>query len=189
MSKATLSETGGITSKSTSNHGRGNSTGTDRRSSQVLQAAALQVHQLQPPVAPAAPAIQFAYGPGAYGLPTDLINYKTATGAKIQKSASEKLDIKFNLEFEHLFELLEQLLTRVLANHWISTIFAITRGQLIISILDHYGTVSEAEVLSKLRTYMFQGLRALAQYFSVFRSNINTGSMTNHVGGTKQVLD
>jgi hypothetical protein len=99
---------------------------------QVLQAAALQVQQPPQAQIPIAPATQFAYGPGAYGLPTDLIDYKTTTGAKIQKTASEKLDIKFNLEFEHLFELLEQILTRAIANNWTSTIFAITRGPLII---------------------------------------------------------
>jgi hypothetical protein len=136
---------------------------------QVLQAAALQVQQPPPPVAPGAPAIQFTNGPGAYGLPTDLINYKMATGAKIQKSASEKLDIKFSLEFKHLFELLEQILTRAIANHWISTIFAITRGQVIISILDHYGTVTEAEVLAKLRTYMSQDLCASQDSHNAFQ--------------------
>jgi hypothetical protein len=111
---------------------------------QVLQAAALQVQQPPPAPIPIAPATQFALRPGAYGLPTDLIDYKTTTGTKIQKAASKKLDIKFNLEFEHLFELLEQILTRAIVNNWTSTIFAIMRGQLTISILDHYGTVTEA---------------------------------------------
>jgi hypothetical protein len=136
---------------------------------QVLQAAALQV-QLPPPAPiPIAPATQFAYGPGAYGLPTDLIDYKTTTGAKIQKAASEKLDIKFNLEFEHLFELLEQILTQATANNWTSTIFAIMRGQLMIIILDHYGTVTEAEILAKLQSYMFQNLRATQDLHNAFQ--------------------
>jgi hypothetical protein len=48
--------------------------------------------------------IDFAYTPGRYGNPTDLINYKVATGGKIQKAAIEKLDIFYDLDSEHLYD-------------------------------------------------------------------------------------
>jgi hypothetical protein len=119
-------------------------------------------------------AIQFAYGPGTYGLPTDLIDYEIPTGAKIQKAAIEKLgDVKHDLDFDHLFELLESLCTRAIANNWIQTLFSFLRGQappqVVINLLDNYGIVREAEILAKLQMYMFQNLRATQDFHNAFQ--------------------
>jgi hypothetical protein len=104
--------------------------------------------------------MQFAYGPDTYGLPTDLIDYKTTTGAKIQKAATEKLEVSHDMDAEHLYLVLEALWTWAIANGWIETLFTIMRGQLAINIPDNYGILTVAEVLAKVQTYMFQDIQA-----------------------------
>jgi hypothetical protein len=89
----------------------------------------------------------------------DLINYKTLTGHKTQKSSIEKLDVTSKLASEHQYKFMESLRTRAIANGWIDGIFAITRGQEVLNMLDHYGMITEAEVVAKYNTYMFQGVR------------------------------
>jgi hypothetical protein len=102
--------------------------------------------------------VDFAYTPAAAGDPTDLI-YKTPTGHKIQKSAIKKLDVTSNLASEHQYEFMESLRTRAIVNGWIDGIFSITRGQEVLNMLDHYGMITEAEVVAKYNTYMFQVVR------------------------------
>jgi hypothetical protein len=103
--------------------------------------------------------VDFTYTPATAGDPTDLINYKTPTGHKIQKSAIEKLDVTSNLASEHHYEFMESRRTRAIANGWIDGIFAMTREQEVLYMMDHYGMITEAEVAAKYNTYMFQGIR------------------------------
>jgi hypothetical protein len=65
-----------------------------------------------------------------------------------------------NLASEQLYEFLEEAFrTRTIANGWIETLFAITRGQQMLNMLDHYGMITETEVITKYNTYIFQGGR------------------------------
>jgi hypothetical protein len=64
------------------------------------------------------------------------------------------------MDAEHFYLVLEALQTQAIANGWIETLFTIMRGQLAINILDNYGILTEAEILAKIQTYMFQDIQA-----------------------------
>jgi hypothetical protein len=53
---------------------------------------------------------------------------------------------------------MESLRTQAIANSWIDGIFSIICGQEVLNMLDHYGMITEAEVVAKYNTYMFQGV-------------------------------
>jgi hypothetical protein len=126
---------------------------------QAAQQPVQQPVQQQVPPRAAQVVVDFAYSPATAGDPNDLINYKVPTGHKIQKAAIEKLDVTSNLASEHLYEFLEAFRTRAIANGWIETVLSIMRGQEVLNMIDHYGMITEAEIIAKYNTYMFQGGR------------------------------
>ena len=81
----------------------------------LLTAIAAQQQQ-QPVQQPAQaavvpPPVQFAYTPGTYGTAASIIDYNTTNGAKIQKAATEKLDVSHDLDAENLNDFLESFRT------------------------------------------------------------------------------
>jgi hypothetical protein len=112
--------------------------------------------------------IQFAYTPGAYGQVGDMIDYKAPTGGKLQKSAIEKLDVKHDLDVEHLSNSIKALRLRAIANGWIETILTVPQGGVSINILDNYGVVTEASCLAKSHSHMYRNNRQSQDAHNVF---------------------
>jgi hypothetical protein len=52
---------------------------------------------------------------------------------------------------------MEAFRTRAIANGWIDTILSVMTGQEALNMLDHYGMITEAEIIAKYNSYMFQG--------------------------------
>jgi hypothetical protein len=120
--------------------------------------------------------IDLAYTPGTFGNPTDLINYKVATGGKIQKAAIKKLDIIHDLDSEHLYDWLESLRTRAIAHGWLNTLLmliiiqATPLANITINILENYGLLPEVIARDHAQTYMFFNNRAAQNSHNMYHS-------------------
>jgi hypothetical protein len=97
-----------------------------------------------------------------------MIDYKGPTGGKIQKAAIEKLDMKHDLDAEHLYDFIKSLRTRAISHGWIETIFTFPQGGVSINILDNYGILTEASCLAKSHSHMYRNNRLSQDAHDVF---------------------
>jgi hypothetical protein len=136
--------------------------------------AALNAQQQQPPQqpVPAGPPpvqpVQFAYTPGTYGAAATLIDYNTTNGAKIQKSATEKLDVLHDLDTENLNDFLESFRTRAIAQGWFHTLLTVNQNGVAMNFIDNYGVLSYASIEAHANTYMFRETRAAQDSHNCF---------------------
>jgi hypothetical protein len=142
----------------------------------VLQAAvqAAQQHaphqpamQQQAPPAIVQP-VQFAYTPGTYGQAATLIDYNTPNGAKIQKAATEKLNVIHDLDAEHLNDFLEAFRTRGIAQGWFNSLLSVTQNGIPMNFIDNYGVVTYESTKTMANSYMFQPTRAAQDSHNMF---------------------
>jgi hypothetical protein len=136
------------------------------------QIAVLQAVPLVQPQQPAAAAVvlpvAFSYTPGTSGAAAALIDYTKTAGAKIQKAATEKLPIEFDLDKEHLYEFLEALRSCAIACGWYDTLFMVNQAGVNMNFIEIYGTVSMATAQAKALTYMFANTRQAKDSFNLY---------------------
>jgi hypothetical protein len=130
-------------------------------------AAASQLQQAIPTI-PAVQPVQFAYTPGTYGAAAALIDYNTTNGAKIQKSATERLDVLHDLDAENLNDFLESFRTRAIAQGWFQTLLTVSQGGVVMNFIDNYGVLSFESIQAMTHTYMFREVRAAQDSHNCF---------------------
>jgi hypothetical protein len=134
----------------------------------LQQAAAAPAAVQQQAIPAAAQPVQFAYTPGTYGAAATLIDYNSTNGAKIQKSATEKLDVLHDLDSENLNDFLESFRTRAIAQGWFNTLLTVTQGGIAMNFIDNYGVLSFESIETMAHTYMFQEVRAAQDSHNCF---------------------
>ena len=137
------------------------------RALQQEVAAAIQLQQAIPTI-PAVQPVQFAYTPGTYGAAAALIDYNTTNGAKIQKSATERLDVLHDLDAENLNDFLESFRTRAIAQGWFQTLLTVNQGGVVMNFIDNYGVLSFESIQAMAHTYMFREVRAAQDSHNCF---------------------
>jgi hypothetical protein len=141
---------------------------------QQLQAAMAQIAILQAPaqpvpqVAPVVPVVRFAYSPAATNA-NALIDYTTTAGMKMYKQATEGLAAKHDLDAEHLNRFLESLRSRAIEQAWEDGILQITQHGQRLSLIEHYGTITQQSVRAHAHTYAFQNQRSAQDANNLFK--------------------
>jgi hypothetical protein len=103
------------------------------------------------PQAPPRVAV-FAYSPATTVVAAALINYDTANGAKIQKTAVEKLHVEHDLDKANLHEFLEALQSRSIACGWNYTLLTIMVNGVPLNMIDSYGTIEQTSTKEHVLT-------------------------------------
>jgi hypothetical protein len=142
----------------------------------VVQAAA-QV----PQVVPVVPWVAvFEYSPATMGAAA-LINYNTANGAKVQKTAVEKLHVEHHLDKSNLHDFLEALRSRAISCGWNNTLLTVISKGAPLRFVDNYWTISKEDVDAPARTYMFHDMQAAQDSFNLFiclKASLTTSART-----------
>jgi hypothetical protein len=151
----------------------------------VLQAAPREVAQViahVPQVVPVVPRVAvFAYAPATMGASVALIDYNTANGAKVQKTAVEKLLVEHDLDKSNLHDFLEALRSQAITCGWNDTLLNVMSKGAPLSFIDNYGTISKEDVNAHARTYMFNDTRAAQDSFNLFtclKASLTTSART-----------
>jgi hypothetical protein len=102
------------------------------------------------------------------GAAAALINYNTAYGSKIQKTAVEKLHGEHNLEKSKLHDFLEALRSQVTACGWNNTLLAVMSKDAPLSFIDNYGVISKEDVDVHVQTSMLYDTQAAQDSSNLF---------------------
>jgi hypothetical protein len=122
------------------------------------------LQQQQPLVQP----VQFAYTPGTYGQAAALIDYNTTNGAKIQKAATEKLEVQHDLEAEQLNDFLESFRTRAISQGWFNSLLIVPQNGVQMNFIDNYGVLTYDSIQAMAHAYMFREVRAAQDSHNMF---------------------
>jgi hypothetical protein len=134
----------------------------------ILNANAAAAAGNAPPAQPAATPVAFAYSPGTAGNVASLIDYTTTSGAKIQRTATEKLSVEHNLDKENLYDFLEALRSRAIACNWYGTILQIPQDGQNLNPIENYGVLTKEAVDRKVKTFIFHNTREAQDDYNLF---------------------
>ncbi|KAI2489526.1 hypothetical protein MHU86_2704 [Fragilaria crotonensis] len=109
----------------------------------------------------AAPAPHFALAP-AFANP-DVLNYSEQAAAKLFKSGTEALSIKFDCKSDNLQLFLDQTRDRSIVFDWLNILSIPIQGNVANSkdLIESYGEISYEEVRAHALTYMHEDARKL----------------------------
>ena len=120
--------------------------------------------------------VQFALTPALIN-PDRPIDYSTASGAKIFKSSTASLPIKFDLEPKSINTFNEVLKDRCTSAAWDnpgSSIITIQVGVRTLNVIDHYGEISLDEVRRECATYVTLQTRKSQHSYQMYECFMNS---------------
>ena len=129
------------------------------------------------PRAPVAePAVQFALTPALVN-PDRPIDYSSASGAKIFKSSTSSLPIKFDLEPKSINTFNEVLKDRCTSAAWDNpgnSIISIQIGFRTLNMIDHYGEITLDDVRRECATYVRLPTRRSQHSYQMYECIMNS---------------
>jgi hypothetical protein len=131
----------------------------------ALQAVVQAANQQQQPVVQ---PVQFAYTPGTYGQAAALIDYNTTNGAKIQKAATDKLEVQHDLDAKQLNDFLESFRTRAISQGWFNSLLIVPQNGVQMNFIDNYGVLTYDSIQAMAHAYMFREVRAAQDSHNMF---------------------
>ncbi|KAI2490790.1 hypothetical protein MHU86_23788 [Fragilaria crotonensis] len=122
----------------------------------------------------AAPAPHFALAP-AFANP-DVLNYSEQAAAKLFKSGTEALSIKFDCKPDNLQLFLDQTRDRSIIFDWLNILSIPIQGNVANSkdLIESYGEISYEEVRAHALTYMHEDAREAQDSFMMYHCLMNS---------------
>ncbi|KAI2509497.1 hypothetical protein MHU86_4874 [Fragilaria crotonensis] len=122
----------------------------------------------------AAPAPHFALAP-AFANP-DVLNYSEQAAAKLFKSGTEALSIKFDCKSDNLQLFLDQTRDRSIVFDWLNILSIPIQGNVANSkdLIESYGEISYEEVRAHALTYMHEDAREAQDSFMMYHCLMNS---------------
>ena len=123
----------------------------------------------------AAPAAShFALAP-AFANP-DVLNYSDQSAAKLFKSGTESLSIKFDCKPDNLQLFLDQARDKVIVFDWLNILNIPTKGDVALSkdLIESYGEISYEDVKAHALTYMNEDSREAQDSFMLYHCLMNS---------------
>lgn len=132
--------------------------------------------QRYPRVPDVVPNVQFALTPALVN-PDQPIDYSTASGAKIFKSSTASLSIKFDLEPKTINTFNEVLKDRCTSAAWDvadNSIITVQVGARLLNIIDHYGEVTLEQVRQECERYVRLPTRRSQHSYQMYECIMNS---------------
>ena len=123
----------------------------------------------------AAPAAShFALAP-AFANPS-VLNYSDQSAAKLFKSGTESLSIKFDCKPDNLQLFLDQARDKVIVFDWLNILNIPTKGDVALSkdLIESYGEISYEDVKAHALTYMNEDSREAQDSFMLYHCLMNS---------------
>lgn len=120
------------------------------------------------------PAPHFALAP-AFANP-DVLNYSEQAAAKLFKSGTEALSIKFDCKSDNLQLFLDQARDRSIVFDWLNILSIPIQGNVANSkdLIESYGEISYEEVRAHALTYMHEDAREAQDSFMMYHCLMNS---------------
>ena len=129
-----------------------------------------------PRVPEVAPVVQFALTPALIN-PDQPIDYSTSNGAKIFKSSTASLPIKFDLEPKSINTFNEVLKDRCTNAAWDNpgnSIITMQVGARVLNVIDHYGEISLEDVRQECERYIRLPSRRSQHSYQMYECIMNS---------------